>query len=249
MELNWSTFILEIINFLLLVWILKHFFYVPVMKVIEQRRQAIEASLAQAASKRAEAETMEKKYQSRLEAWEQEKQRARETMHKEVSEERNRLLEALRKTLENERTKAQVLEQLHLDEERRRNEQTALTQAAEFAAKLLTPLAGPEAEHRLCRLLLDELPSLPKERRDTLRTVVKNNGMPVRVSSVYPLSPDMRTALQNGLSDVAAQRVECEFMENRELIAGLRINIGPLVLRANIRDELRFFIEAGHAPG
>jgi F-type H+-transporting ATPase subunit b len=247
-ELNWSTFILEIINFLLLVWILKHFFYAPVMKVIEQRRQAIDASLAQAAAKRAEAEAMEEKYQSRLEDWEREKQRARESMHQEVSGERDRLLAALRKTLENERTKAQVLEQRRLEEERRMNEQEALANAAEFAGRLLTRLTGPELEQRLCQLLLAQLPALPGERRDALRAGFRDDAMPVRVASAYPLAPEMRTALQNALGEVAAQRIECAFMESPELIAGLRINIGPLVLRANIRDELRFFIEAGHVP-
>ena len=38
MELDWTTFILEIINFLVLVWILHRFLYQPVMNVIAQRR-------------------------------------------------------------------------------------------------------------------------------------------------------------------------------------------------------------------
>jgi len=42
MELNWSTFLLEIINFLILVWILKHFFYKPILDVIAHRRADIE---------------------------------------------------------------------------------------------------------------------------------------------------------------------------------------------------------------
>jgi F-type H+-transporting ATPase subunit b len=33
-ELNWTTFVLEILNFLVLVWLLKHFFYQPVKGVI-----------------------------------------------------------------------------------------------------------------------------------------------------------------------------------------------------------------------
>ncbi len=38
MELNWSTLLLEIVNFLVLVWILKRFLYRPVLQVIEERR-------------------------------------------------------------------------------------------------------------------------------------------------------------------------------------------------------------------
>ena len=37
MEINWTTFVLEIVNFLILVWLLKHFFYRPVLAVVARR--------------------------------------------------------------------------------------------------------------------------------------------------------------------------------------------------------------------
>ena len=58
MELNWSTFLLEIINFLVLVWILKRFLYQPVLDVIARRRKAIEAQLAEALRLQDEAESL-----------------------------------------------------------------------------------------------------------------------------------------------------------------------------------------------
>ena len=41
-ELSWSTFILEVINFIVLVFILKHFFYKPVLTAIARRRESID---------------------------------------------------------------------------------------------------------------------------------------------------------------------------------------------------------------
>ena len=55
MELDWSTFLLEIINFLILVWILKRFLYRPVLEVITRRREQVEKTLHEAHSLRAEA--------------------------------------------------------------------------------------------------------------------------------------------------------------------------------------------------
>ena len=43
MELSGSTFVLEIINFLILVWILKRFLYKPVLGVIAKRRKSMTA--------------------------------------------------------------------------------------------------------------------------------------------------------------------------------------------------------------
>ena len=38
MTLSWPTFILEIVNFLVLVWILKRFLYQPILQAIEERK-------------------------------------------------------------------------------------------------------------------------------------------------------------------------------------------------------------------
>ena len=48
MGLDWSTFLLELFNFLILIWILKRFLYAPVKAAIEARRERVESVLAQA---------------------------------------------------------------------------------------------------------------------------------------------------------------------------------------------------------
>ncbi len=58
MELDWSTFLLQIINFLVLVWILNRFLYQPVMKVIAERKAAVEKTLADSERARAEARAL-----------------------------------------------------------------------------------------------------------------------------------------------------------------------------------------------
>jgi F-type H+-transporting ATPase subunit b len=246
LELNWSTFVLEIINFLILVWILKRFFYLPVMKVIEQRRKGIEDSMAQADAKRKEAQEMEQKYQGRLSEWEKEKKQALEALHNEINAERAHLMESLKDSLEKEKQKNRVLEERRLNEEKRKIEQEALAHSTRFAAKFLNRLTGPELEERLYRLLLDELPQLPTEQRDTLHSVYSESQPPVKVTSAYSLAEDKRNALQAALSNLIGKSITCEYVEDTRLVAGLRINLGPLVLRANIQDELQFFSESAH---
>ena len=111
MELNWSTFLLEIINFLILVWILKHFFYKPVLNVIARRRRSIEKSLNDANTLHEDAEALRVQYENRLAEWEKERQAAHTSLDKEIETERARRMEALRTTLGEEREKARVIEQ------------------------------------------------------------------------------------------------------------------------------------------
>ena len=55
MELNWTTFTLEIINFLALLWILKRFLYQPVRAILAERRAGVERVLTQANTAQTEA--------------------------------------------------------------------------------------------------------------------------------------------------------------------------------------------------
>ena len=49
------------------------------------------------------------------------------------------------------------------------------------------------------------------------------------------------------LQEVTQDNVAVEFNENSGLLAGLRISVGPWVLRANLEDELGLFADAiGH---
>ena len=252
MELTWSTFALEIINFLILVWILKHFLYAPVMKVIERRRKSIEDSLAQAEDMRSEAKQVEAQYKDRLSQWEQDKKQAHELLHKEINEERARLMEAMQAAVNNEREKARVLESRRVNEMWHKNEQQALRQAAQFASKLLNRLASPELELKLCELLIEELPRLPSEQQEALRNVFGSEEAPVvtqtsvKISSAYELSVSCCDTIKSALSDLVGKSLECEFARDHHLIAGLRINFGPLVLRANLHDELQLFVESAN---
>ena len=54
----------QMISFLLLVWVLSKFAWKPLMKVMEDRRNHIEASLAQAEEERRQAEKIRQEYQA-----------------------------------------------------------------------------------------------------------------------------------------------------------------------------------------
>src|SRR5579883_2582575 len=105
MELDWTTFILEIVNFLVLVWILKRFFYKPVQDVIAKRKAAIDATLSQARATQDRADELGRQYQRRLSEWEKEREQARERLLKELQDERRRRLESLDQAIEEERAK------------------------------------------------------------------------------------------------------------------------------------------------
>eukprot|EP00906_Rhabdomonas_costata_P005328 RCo008000 len=116
MAFDWTTFSLEIINFLVLVWILKRFLYQPVLKTIAERRSGIERTLQNAQEKETSAFTLKTQYESRLADWEQEKLATRAHLSAEIAAERQRQMESLNKelALERERNAAQNAHKLEM---------------------------------------------------------------------------------------------------------------------------------------
>lgn len=244
MELNWSTFVLEIINFLVLVWILKRFLYKPVTEVIARRRAAIEKTLSDAQAMQSEAQTLKGQYESRLADWEREREKARLQLLDEIKAERARLMAALQAELAQEREKNRVLEQRRLDEVRRGMEAEATAQGGEFAARLLSRLASPELEGTIIAMVVEDLPALPEERKQTLRAACRESVSKVKITSAYPIDSEWRERLTRGMSELAGEAVSCEFIQDKSVIAGVRIAVGPWILRASLQDELEAFTKA-----
>lgn len=244
MELNGSTFVLEIINFLVLVWILKRFLYRPVLEVIERRRATIGKKLADAEALHNEAVALQEKYEGRLADWEQERNAARSALARELDAERARRLAGLRTALDQEREQAQAVEARRRAAARRTMEETALARGAGFAARLLERAAGPETERRLAELALDALSGLPEEQRAALlRDSTGEDSEAIEVASAWPLPDPLRRRLAEVLAAIAGPDIPLHFHEDRDLVAGIRITIGARELAFNIRDELQDFRE------
>ena len=239
MELSWSTFLLEMFNFLVLIWILKHFLYKPVLGVIAKRQEGVEKTLSDAKALNDEAEKLKQQYEVRLEHWQQERQRARDNLSRELDAERAQKMSALEDTLEQEREKVRVAETQRQADAQRKVEEGALAQGARFVGKLLSRVASPEIENRLIELTIAELEQLPPER---LATLLAHNGAPsntITVTSAYPVKEQQleQVLSHNGWTS------SLQFKEDPTLLAGLHITMGAWVLAANLRDELHGFSE------
>jgi len=221
-----------------------------VLDLIARRRAAIRQDLAEAEARREEARSLEAQYRTRLDDWEREREAARIALRQEVDAERQRQLQARALSLDEQRERARVLTERQAREAERRTEEAALELAARFSARLLSRLAGPELEGRLVDLAIEDLTALPAGRQEALREAWRRLDGPVLVTSAFPLEDARRAALERGLVTLLGPGpVPCRFETDPDLLAGLRVAVGPWVMRGNLHDELELFREANHGPG
>ncbi len=243
MEFDLTTFILEIVNFLVLIWILQRLFYRPVREQIEHRKQLIDQSLAQAEKMRQEALELKKNYENRQQQWETEKQSAISTLHQQLETDRQQQLLRLRDELEQERHKARTSLQRQQQEIHRHQQKLALLNGAHFASLILKQAAGPELEARLFDLFFSQLNRLPDACTSSFRTLDSDKPLAVRVGSVYPLSQEQTQRLEQRLTALIDNPLNFHYSQDPDLIAGFKIDIGAWALHVNLQHELSGFAE------
>ena len=246
MEFNLSTFVLEIVNFLILIWILQRLFYKPLLEVIAKRKQFIDQSLSDAKQLKQQAEQQCDTYKNRQQLWEQEKQAAIAALQQQLAVERKTQLDKLNAELEQERQKAEVTLLKRQKELQQQAEKQALQNGAEFAGILLKQAAGPDLEARLFSLLLDNLTTLPEACKQCLTALGTKKSVPIKITSAYPLPAELRQQLEQKLGALINNQTSFQYHQDPALIAGLRMDIGAWVLNANLQHELIGFTELGY---
>jgi len=241
MQIDITSFILQLLNFAVLVWILHRFLYRPVLAAIDRRRAAIDKSMSDAKTVREEAERLRGQFEGRLADWERERVKARSALEAELATLRAKGLADAAQAAERERDRLAALQAKREADWKRETEQRALDQAAAFAARLLERIADHALDARLVEVFAEDLSGWAPEKLDPLAGAARAAGGRVSVLSAHPLLPAARARLEQTLSE--RLRIECrpEYAVDEALVAGVSVAVGPWVLQADLRDELRVF--------
>ena len=99
MLIDWFTVVAQIVNFLVLVWLLKRFLYRRILGAIEARESTIAARLTEAAAKEKESEGQLALYQTKLQEFEQQKENMLAQAMLDAGKERMEMLERAREEI------------------------------------------------------------------------------------------------------------------------------------------------------
>lgn len=241
MELDLTTFLMEVANFMILVWIMNRLLYKPVQAIIAKRQAAMEHIRSEAERMRTEAIELGQAYQGRLASWDAEKEELRRQLQTEFVIERQRFTADLDLELAGMREKARVTEERRVEEMVRISEEQAIANAGRFAARLLTRVATPELGNQLMEMLLEDLAGLPGEQQRSIIEALGREEAAVLVVSAHPLAETVSEAFEARFREVFPTSKQFSFSVNEALLGGIRVIVGPWNLSANLNDELAFF--------
>jgi len=238
MLIDWFTVAAQALNFLILVWLLKHFLYQPILDAIDAREKRIAAELADADAQKAEAKKERDAFQHRNDEFDQQRAALLSQATDEAKAERQRLINEASSeadALSTKRRDALQREQQGLNDEitrRTREEVFAI------ARKTLSDLAGTSLEERMSEVFSRRLRTLNDDAKEDLAEALNTASAPALVRSAFDLPAEQRASIQQTLNETFSDEIQVRFETAPDVISGIELTVSGRKVAWSIAEYL-----------
>lgn len=236
MTLDLTTFILQILNFLVLLWLLHRFVYAPLRAAMQKRQAAAAAAEAALQQKMQALDAERAALQTQFAQIEQAKQAAEAELSLAIAQERAKRLASLEKELTALRERGEARLQAQLSARQADSALQLRKQVDTVLRQHLARLATPGLEAVLVEQFLDDLKALEPTLRAELQALVWQD--PLDISTAYPLDPILEARLASALTDLRGAPVQLRWKQDARLFAGLRVGLDGKELELSLAHTL-----------
>jgi F0F1-type ATP synthase membrane subunit b/b' len=238
MSFSWSTFALQAINFLVLVWLLRRFLLKPVQAVVAQRKEDISHVLAEAVAAREKAEAARKDFASRQGGIEEERQRVIDKARIDLESERLNMLEKARADVET--IKSATLKQINEERDAAAREvfEHSVRLAVRLSETLLRDLKLPQLDDLFLPRVLDHIDGLSNDERAAMLGRDGRDGGRLAVTTAHALGSELERKWEAALHERLSGLKQISFAADEGLIAGAELQFPNAVLRFSWRNSL-----------
>jgi F-type H+-transporting ATPase subunit b len=221
--INWFTVAAQIINFLILVALLKRFLYGPIVQAMTAREERIASQMAAAQQKRQEAEQEEISLRQKVRSLEDQRQEmlaqaegaAQAHKQKLFAQAREEVAQVRQKWVESIKwQKEAFLENL---------KQRLVQEIFAISRRVLQELGNLEVEQRLLEVFLERLRQLAPAERQSLQDSLKEAGGELSVTTAFALTPETQEKITAQVQDLFGQGLALRFATSGELLAGIEL--------------------------
>jgi F-type H+-transporting ATPase subunit b len=232
------TVIAQIVNFLILVYLLKRFLFHRIIQIMDEREGQITGHMK-------EAETAKDESRKELE----EQQRIR----KELEQKWDEMLAQAKKDARQKREAMVKDARAKIEEEEKHWREAMLKQRTAFlrdlrhlsceqvcriSRKVLSDLAGEKLENQLIESFLIQLRKLEKKEKDDFIRVIHQDDGKLRVNSSFKLTREKESEIRKALEEMIGDKVKIDFQVLPELICGIETRSEGKKISWNIENYL-----------
>jgi F-type H+-transporting ATPase subunit b len=236
--IDWFTVGAQVLNFLILLWLMKRFLYRPVLDAIDAREQRIAAAIADADQKKADATKEREAFEHKNEEFNRRRGALVTQATNEANAERRRLLDDARQAAD--ALSAKRMEMLQHDVQSlnqtigRRAEQEVFA----IARQALTDLASTSLEACMTEVFMRRLRDMDGEAKTRLAEGLKSASDPAIVHSAFDLPDEQRADIQRALNETFSADVRVRFETAPDLVSGIELTASGHRLAWSIAEYL-----------
>lgn len=236
--IDWFTIVAQLINFVILVWLLKRFLYKPVLKAINERENSIVKQITDTETARETATREHETYLQKNRDFEQQRKALLHEVKEEVSSIREGMMREMKDEIEESRSnllKSLSNEQTHLNDEI--IHRTA-KEVFGIARQTLQELASKNLEEHIIEVFIERLSKQGAHGDEQMVTALKESSRNLTVTSAFKIPMAMRLKLKNTVEKLISNEVKIDFLVSPEQIGGIELTAHDHKISWSIADYL-----------
>jgi len=238
MKIDWFTVIAQVLNFLILVWLLKRFLYKPVLNAIGAREKRIAAQLNDAAEKEANALSEKNLFQQKNAEFEQQRAAALTQVEEEAKAERQKQFAQVRNdsaALQQKLQQAIAEQQQNISAGIKNKIQQ---EVFAIAARTLNDLGSASLEEQIMNAFIRRINNFNEDERKQFKEAFDTLGETLHVTTAFPLSASQKNILQKAITTITGNDISFDYLLNKAIISGIEIAVKSYRLAWNIENYL-----------
>lgn len=236
--IDWFTVGAQIINFLILVLLLKKFLYGPIIRAMEKREERITGRLHDAAERRTEAEHEIELYRKKNEGFEAQREELIASVKKTAEEREKEMLEDARKAVENMKQRWQDAVEQEKDTFMRNLRRKVAGEVYAIARKAFSDLADATLEEHMAGMFIKKIDSLDAGERETIQSKLRSYREGIIVATAFDIPERKRDEIIHAVRGISGDSTQIKFVLSKDLICGIELRAEGYTLGWNMDEYL-----------
>jgi len=221
--IDWFTVVAQIINFLILVALLKHFLYGRIINAMDEREQKIASRLQEADRERAEAEQEAESYRQKGRELEERRDDLIKEAKEEAAHRRKELTDKARHEVDQLRERWRTAVAQEKDAFLRDLRQRVSDHVYTVVRRVLSDLANAELERRVVDSFIERLRGLDKEEHDKMEESARKADGQITVHSPFEMPEEDRRKLTETIHRQLGDAIEVAYHTSPAMILGIEL--------------------------
>lgn len=248
MLIDWFTVTAQVINFLVLVYLLKRFLYGPIMRAMDEREKRIALRLEEGQKKKDEAQQEMERYQGKNRELDVRREALLSQIKEEAEGRRKELIDEARSQVDAIRTNWYEAIQREKEAFLQNLRQRAGKHTYAIARRALKDLANVDLEHHIVGVFIERLRNLTGEERDALDESIRTSGGKVYLRCAFEIPQQMAQEIVEVLQDYGPDTLDSQLEISSDLICGIELKVHGRKIAWSLEEYLET-LEEGLVEG